>query len=279
MRSRTASPSIRRTTALDCADGGTNDVLAEILGIEQASPLRPVVPSPWHYKLVVFVPRDAVEKVAGAIFEAGAGWIGNYSQCSFRADGTGTFLGHEGTNPAIGKPGQLERTPETRIETIVHSSKLSAVVSALKTSHPYEEPAFDLIQLAALPDTRGIGRLGAIKPIARTELIERVRDALGVKSLLVAGPTSGQAKSAACCAGAGGSLAGEALRQKADVYLTGEMRHHDALKAADAGMTVICALHSNTERVTLPRYARQISDQTGIECLLSKADRDPFTIV
>lgn len=266
-------------TALDAAEGGTNDVLAEILGITKAAPLRAVTPSPWHYKLVVFVPRDAVDKVADAVFDAGAGWIGNYSQCSFRSDGTGTFLGQEGTNPTVGEPGKLERAPETRIETIVPSANLTAVVQALKESHPYEEPAFDLIQLATLPETRGMGRIGEIAPIAREKLISRIRDALGVSSLLIAGPTEGEAKLAACCAGAGGSLTGEALRQKADVYLTGEMRHHDALKAAAAGMTVICTLHSNSERVALPRYAQRIRETAGLEVVISRSDRDPFTML
>ena len=106
-------------TALDVADGGTNDVLAEILQIRDPLPLRAISPSAWHYKLITFVPRQQADQVADALFDAGAGWIGNYSRCSFRSDGTGTFLGQEGTNPTVGRPGELERASETRIETIV----------------------------------------------------------------------------------------------------------------------------------------------------------------
>ncbi len=265
-------------TALDVAPGGTNDVLAEILGITDPAPLREIAPAPWHYKLITFVPHEHVDRVAEALFEAGAGWIGNYSHCSFRNEGTGTFLGHEGTNPTVGRPGELERAPETRIETIVPARNLSAVVAALHRSHPYEEPAFDIIQLTRAPEGRGMGRIGAIEPIDRDALIEKIKRELGVDRLLVAGPTEGLARSAACCAGACGSMLNDALARKVDVMLTGEVRHHDALKAAAAGMTLICALHSNSERVTLTRYARKIAAASGIEVVVSRQDRDPFSI-
>lgn len=266
-------------TALDVAAGGTNDVLAEILGIREPLPLRGIAPAPWHYKLITFVPRDQVEEVANALFDAGAGWIGNYSRCSFMSEGTGTFLGGESTNPTVGRPGELERASETRIETIVPAKVLTAVINALRKSHPYEEPAFDIVQLITPPESKGMGKIGAIEPVSRAELIERVRTGLGVERLLVAGPTEGMAKSAGCCAGACGDLLKDALAQKVDVLLTGELRHHDALKAAAAGMTVICALHSNSERVTLKRYASRIAEMSGIEVLLSASDRDPFQIV
>ena len=266
-------------TALDVADGGTNDVLAEILGIKDPAPLRGISPSPWHYKLITFAPHQQADKVADALFDAGAGSIGNYSRCSFRSDGTGTFLGDEGTHPTVGRPGELERADETRIETIVPAGNLTAVVNALRQSHPYEEPAFDIVQLTTPPENRGMGKLGKIDAIDRAKLIDKVKAALGQEHLLVAGPTSGIANSAACCAGACGSMVNDAIAQKADVLLTGEMRHHDALKAAAAGMTVICALHSNSERITLPRYARRIAEASGIEVLVSRQDRDPFTIL
>lgn len=265
-------------TALDVAAGGTNDVLAEIAGISQPGPLRAIAPAPWHFKLVTFVPKEQADGVADAMFEAGAGWIGNYSHCSFRGEGTGTFLGHEGTNPTVGQTGKLEFAPEIRLETIVPAKALPEVVAALRKSHPYEEPAFDIIQLTTPPDGKGMGRLGNIAPIARRDLIDRIRQRLGVDRVLVAGPQDGEAKKVACLAGDGGSFVDDAIAQQADVYVTGELKHHDALKAASAGLTVICALHSNSERITLSRYARRIADASGIEVLVSDQDRDPFTI-
>ena len=99
-------------------------------------------------KLVVFVPREALDPVRDALFAAGAGRIGNYERCSWYTAGTGTFLGGEGTEPTIGKVGREERTPELRVETIVPGDRAEAVVAALLAAHPYEEVAYDLYQLA-----------------------------------------------------------------------------------------------------------------------------------
>src|SRR5690606_28325335 len=140
------------------------------------------------------------------------------------------------------------------------------------------EPAFDLVQLAAHPEGIGMGRIGKVRA-DRAELIERVKRELGLERVLVAGPTTGPAQVAACCAGACGQLLDDALRQRADFYLTGEMRHHDALKAAAAGMTVVCALHSNSERKVLQRLRDRLAHETALPVHVSKQDRDPFAIV
>lgn len=266
-------------TALDVATGGTNDVLAEILGIGSPQPLRSPALNPWHYKLITFVPQNAAQRVCDALFEAGAGWIGNYSHCTFRSEGTGTFLPHEGTSPAIGEVGKLEYVPEIRVETIVPAKSLGDVVNALRASHPYEEPAFDIVQLTTPPDGRGMGRIGSITPTPRSQLIQRIREGLGVPHLLVSGPTDGEVTRAACLAGDGGSFVDDAIARRADLLLTGEVKHHDALKAANAGLTVVCALHSNSERITMSRYAQRIRELSKLEVLVSSADRDPFTIL
>jgi hypothetical protein len=99
-------------------------------------------------KLVVFVPEEALDAVRSAVFEAGAGRIGNYERCSWYTGGTGTFLGGEGTDPAIGESGREERVPELRLETVYPVEREAEVVRALRDAHPYEEPAFDLYPLA-----------------------------------------------------------------------------------------------------------------------------------
>jgi len=267
-------------TALDVADGGTNDVLCDILGLEDRSPLRLAETKASQYKLVTFVPEEHLERVSRALFDAGAGRIGNYTACSFRSNGTGTFFGEEGTNPAVGQSGRLEQASEIRIETVVPIARVTQVVRDLKQSHPYEEPAFDLQQLAATPEGIGIGRIGSFaQPIERRELPDRLKQGLAIDHLLIAGSLEGKVSRAAVCAGACGDLLNDALAQKADVYVTGEMRHHDALRAAAAGMTVICTLHSNSERVALGRLReRLIQALPGLEFHLSKVDRDPFVI-
>ena len=100
-----------------------------------------------NYKLVVFVPREALDAVREAVFAAGAGRIGNYTRCSWYTEGTGTFFGGEGTSPAVGKAGREERASELRLETILPAERLEDVVAALRRAHPYEEPAFDVYPL------------------------------------------------------------------------------------------------------------------------------------
>jgi dinuclear metal center YbgI/SA1388 family protein len=269
-------------TALDVADGGTNDMLADTIGLPTSNrrPLRLTPTKASQYKLVTFVPQESLEKVSGALFAAGAGRIGNYSSCSFRSPGTGTFFGEDGTNPAVGQSGRLETAAEVRLETVVPINKIESVIRALRESHPYEEPAFDLNQVAAPPEAVGQGRIGAFDAtIALTEILGRLKRELQIESLLVAGSDNARVKTAAVCAGACGGFLDDALDQRADLFVTGELRHHDAIKANRAGMTVVCTLHSNSERVVLKRLKSRLEQRCpGLEFLLSQTDRDPFVV-
>ena len=269
-------------TALDVAEGGTNDMLADAIGLptEGRAPLRLAQTKASQYKLVTFVPEKDVERVSAALFAAGAGRIGKYSACSFRSPGTGTFFGEEGTNPAVGESGRLERADEIRVETVVPIKEIETVIRAMRSAHPYEEPAFDLQQLAAPPEGLGLGRIGTFeRPVERAALIDRVKRELELPHVLVSGPTDGTAQRAAVCAGACGDLLDDAIAQRADVYLTGEIRHHDALKALRAGMTVLCTLHSNSERAVLKRLKRRLEDSLpSLPVVLSRKDRDPFSV-
>jgi dinuclear metal center YbgI/SA1388 family protein len=267
-------------TALDVAPGGTNDVLADVLGLTDRHPLRLAETKSAHFKLVTFVPRQQLEKVSAAIFAAGAGRIGQYSSCSFRSEGTGTFFGEEGTNPTVGESGRLEEAAEVRLETVVPIQRVGQVIAALRGAHPYEEPAFDLNQLAAAPESIGQGRIGSFDPpVERAELCGRIKRGLGIDHLLIAGPTEGTVARAAVCAGSCGELLSDAIAAGADLYLTGEMRHHDALRAAAAGVTVVCTLHSNSERLALTHLQRRLEQALpAAKFLLSRTDRDPFVV-
>lgn len=267
-------------TALDSAPGGTNDMLADVLGLTDARPIKLAEARQTDCKLVTFVPESAVEAVAQAVFAAGAGGIGRYTQCSFRSTGTGTFLGDETTNPTVGEPGKLERAPEIRFETILGLNRLEQVVAALRKAHPYEEPAFDLVPMLAEPSGIGMGRIGNVGPISRQKLIERIRAELGVAHLLVAGPLDGDISKAAACPGSCGKLMNDAIQAGAQLYLTGEVRHHDALSAAARGVTVVCALHSNSERKILQILAEKVRQALpGASVTTSQRDCDPFTIL
>jgi len=267
-------------TALDAATGGVNDGLAEIVGIEDGKPIGDYVVNPAsdNYKLVVFVPVESVAEVSNAVFAAGAGAIGNYSHCGFSADGTGTFLPLEGAKPTIGKKGKLENVPEIRFETIVPAEKLDKVVTAMKKAHPYETPAFDIIKLYNNQNEFGLGRIGKLaQPLRIKQIINRIKKYTGAKAVGLIGNEKRLVKTAAVCAGSCGKIINLVVAAKADLYLTGELKHHQALAAQEAGLTCICLSHTVSERFILKKFAKQLQKQlNSVTIRVSKKDADPF---
>jgi len=267
-------------TALDAATGGVNDGLAEIVGIEDGKPIGDYVANPAgnNYKLVVFVPVESVAEVSNAVFAAGAGAIGNYSHCGFGAEGTGTFLPLEGAKPTIGKKRKLEKVLEIRFETIVPAEKLDAVVTAMKNAHPYERPAFDIIKLYNSQMKFGLGRIGRLaKPLRIEEIIDRIKKFTGAKAIGLIGKEKRLVKTAAVCAGSCGKIVNVVIAAKADLYLTGELSHHQALAAQEAGLSCICLSHSVSERFILKKFAKQLQKQlNSVTIRISRKDADPF---
>jgi len=267
-------------TALDAVKGGVNDGLAEIVGIEDGKPIGDYVVNPAgdNYKLVVFVPVESVAEVSNAVFAAGAGAMGNYSHCGFSADGTGTFLPLEGAKPAIGKKGKLEKVPEIRFETIVPAEKLDKVAAAMKKAHPYETPAFDIIKLYNSQNKFGLGRIGKLaKPLRIEQIIRKIKKHTGAKAVGLIGNEKRLVKTAAVCAGSCGKIINSVIAAKADLYLTGELKHHQALAAQEAGLTCICLSHTVSERFILKKFAKQLQKQlNSVTIRVSKKDTDPF---
>ncbi len=268
-------------TALDAAVGGVNDGLAEIIGIADAKPIGDYVDyaGPDNYKLIVFVPVEAAGQVSEAVFAAGAGWIGNYSRCSFQAQGTGTFLPLEGAKPAIGKKGRLEKVPEIRFETIVPAEKLESVIAAMKKTHPYETPAYDVFKLHNSKNKFGLGRIGKLaQPLSVEQIIRRIKRRTGAKAVGIVGDAKRLVKTAAVCAGYCGKIINSVIAAKVDLYLTGELRHHQALAAQQADLTCICLSHTVSERFMLRKLAKQLQEQIKqVTIKISKKDVDPFT--
>ena len=289
-------------TALDAAAGGVNDWLCESVlpGLMHAvsreggkgeiaaggsvQAIRSIAPAQSRrpYKLVTFIPLDHLDVVRQALCEAGAGQIGDYSECTFSIEGEGTFRGGESTNPTVGQRGRLERAVERRMETVVPANRLASVVAALMKAHPYEEPAFDLIRLELPPEQggEGVGQGRVVtldEPMDVDDLVMRIKRHLGVERLDVAVPDSpGGVRRIGFCAGAGGSLLEEA--GEVDAFFTGEMRHHDVLDAVQRGVTVVLAGHTQTERPYLPIYRDRIeaAGGTGVQWVISEADRPPM---
>jgi dinuclear metal center YbgI/SA1388 family protein len=266
-------------TALDLAAGGTCDALAESLELQLSSPLRPHTGPAREVKLVTFVPELDVGRVSEALFAAGAGRIGNYSACSFRTSGTGTFFGEEGASPVVGQAGRLELAPEVRLETVVPRAAIAAVVRALRESHPYEEPAFDLLTLDVSPSPEvGMGRIGTLAagPLDEQAFVAHVKDKLSQRAVLTAG-ASPRISRVAVGPGSCGELFRDALARGAHAYVTGELGHHHALEAARAGLFVVLLRHSESERPGLARLAASLAERTGLTVTVSARCRDPLS--
>ncbi|MBN1943739.1 MAG: Nif3-like dinuclear metal center hexameric protein [Phycisphaerae bacterium] len=270
-------------TALDAAEGGTNDVLADVLDLHDRKPLDPARRTD-RCKVVVFLPAEDLSSVAGAAFAAGAGVIGEYRGCSFIGHGVGTFYGSEHSNPAVGQAGRHEAAEEVRLEMIAPTGRVEDIRRAVRGVHSYEEPAIDVYPLLDAPAGLGLGRVGRLaKPASLETLIRRVKRALGVSRVLLAGDGKNAKRRigvAAVAAGSAGSIWKSAAAAGATLYLTGEMRHHDALAAAEAGMSVVCVGHSHSERITLGRLAEALTARRPkLRVALAQSDRDPFEIL
>ncbi len=265
-------------TALDAADGGTNDVLASLCGATRTEPLEYVdKPGANECKLVVFVPKEYADKVAVSLFAAGAGGIGDYDCCSFRARGMGTFFGRESTNPAVGKKGRLESVPEIRLETIVPTKRLPEVVAVLRATHPYEEPAFDIYPLKP-PPVRGIGRTGTLdRPTTLASLARKLRSATHAANVQLVGEPRQKVERVIVVAGAAGSLPFRIPLSPSDAIITGEIRHHDALAIRRVGCSAVALGHWASERPVLTPLAERLSTIIPTPDLrLSRTDTNPF---
>lgn len=263
-------------TAFDNCQGGVNDILCRRLGVGNAEPLRPR-DGPRGYKLAVYVPDSDLGKVSDALFETGAGVIGKYEQCGFRVAGKGTFFGTDETNPAVGQKGRREEVDEWRLEVVVPEAKLTAAVLAMRKAHSYEEPAFDIYQLKA-GLSGGEGRVGELAgPTTLGELANRAKAELNATAVQVVGDLSRSVRRVAVACGAAGEFLSDSIRSKADVFVTGEMRFHDALAARTAGVGVILPGHYATERPAVEELAAKLAaDWPGVTTWASRRERDPL---
>ncbi|MGO2426476.1 MAG: Nif3-like dinuclear metal center hexameric protein [Corynebacterium flavescens] len=272
-------------TNADKARPGVNDRLAELIGISAGRPVVPVDPQILD-KWGVQVPPEAVEQLKNALFEVGAGQLSNYSHCSFDIAGTGQFLPQEGARPVVGGVGKLQRGPETRIEFVAPSTLRATLTAVLKEAHPYEVPAFDLVEMAAsdtmLDQGLGLGRVGEL-PEAMTlgEFTQQVADALPetVWGVRAAGDPQRLVKKVAVCSGSGDSLLSAAARLGVDVYLTSDLRHHPVDEHLRAGgPAVIDTAHWASEFPWTAQARDILKRETGVETEIINIRTDPWTI-
>ncbi|HEX3147170.1 MAG TPA: Nif3-like dinuclear metal center hexameric protein [Gemmataceae bacterium] len=263
-------------TAFDNTIGGINDSLARRLGLVDVVPLRRHNEAS-RCKVVVFVPESDLTKVSDAMFAAGAGVIGQYEQCSFRIPGTGTFFGTANTNPTVGTKGRREEVSELRLEVVCPTAKLPAVVAALRSAHSYEEPAFDVYPMQPTPGPSGEGRIGTL-PAAQSlhELGTTIKRELSAGAVQIVGDAHRMVQRIAIACGAAGEFLDDAVKARADVFLTGEMRFHDYLNAESQGIALVLPGHYATERPAVEELAIKLQTEFADATVwASRTEADP----
>lgn len=271
-------------TNMDIAPNGLNDYVARQLNIQNIEVLD-ITKKTLYYKLVAFIPSGYEEKIAEAIGIAGAGHIGNYSHCTFRTEGTGTFKPLEGANPFIGKPGQPETVEEVRLETIVPEEKLKEIIKILIESHPYEEVAYDIYPLANEGPDKGIGRFGNLhRPKVLSELAAEIKEQMDVEYIKVAGDLGAVIEKVAIINGSGADLIQAALYKGCQCVITGDVKYHDAQDAVSQAMNIIDMGHYDSEKIFshfIAQYLKEEINKKGldIDIIESSININPFKTI
>ncbi len=268
-------------TSLDVAKDGVNDWIVAGIGKGDVRAIQPFdnLPPDEERKLVTYCPEDKIEELRLALSSVGCGRIGEYEQCSFTTKGTGTFIGNEGTHPTHGEAEVLQKVEECRFEMVVSKKALSLAIQALRQFHPYEEPALEVHALEKRPRREiGVGRRVHLdKEVQLDALARKLKKYLGIGYVRVA-PAAGKddrvkVQTIGLCAGAGGSVCDLAIDDGCEVFVTGEMTHHQVVAATARGCTVMLTGHTNSERGYLPKLKDKLTSllpQTTIR--VSKAD-------
>lgn len=267
-------------TNMDIADRGLNQILAEKLGLRDTRVLS-VTDSEKLYKIAVFVPEGYEDDVRKALGDAEAGWIGNYSHCTFQTKGIGTFKPLEGAEPFIGRVDEIEKVDEYRIETVVSQRNLSNAINKMIEAHPYEEVAYDVYPMELNGKLSGLGRIGELEnPMAYEEFIYSLKDILSIDTLRVAGVKKDKITRVGLCTGSGADFMVDAARAGADVYITGDVKYHEAQMAEDLDIILIDAGHYATEIIFMDGVKDYLDKElSNIEVIKSKVNRDSFRLV
>ena len=236
-------------TNIDSVWGGVNSRISEKIGLKNPQILSPA--AGMLRKLVVFVPKDHATKVRDAVFEAGAGHIGEYDQCSFNLEGEGSFRGSEDSDPFVGKRGTIHFEKEIRVETIFPGFMENRIIESMIRAHPYEEVAYDIYPLHNRWDRAGMGMVGDMESdIDAALFLKKLKDIFSVKTIRHTKFPRKKIRRVALCGGSGGSLISAARKSGADIFLSGDFRYHDFFEAG-AGMMIADIGHFESEQFTM----------------------------
>jgi dinuclear metal center YbgI/SA1388 family protein len=252
-------------TNLDFTKDGVSFELASVLGLKNIRFLKELRAG--QSKIVVFVPSDAVDRVSDAIFSNGGGKIGEYTGCSYRTEGVGTFRGSAQSNPAAGEKEKFETVKEVRLEAVADTWNTGRIISEMKKAHPYEEPAYDIYPVSSSNKNYGIGAVGEIESeLNMDQFLEYTASKLNTKNLRYSGEKK-SIKKVAVCGGSGSEYIKDAVKQGADAFITADLKYHAFQEAADY-ILLIDAGHYETEIFALDAVERYLHKSfSGLEII------------
>ncbi len=265
-------------TNLDNYRFGVNYEIGQRIGLKNIKTLRPVSNS--LLKLQVMVPQENAEILKNALFQAGAGSIGEYDECSFELQGIGNFKPNKSAQPHIGEAGKRETVKEVKLEMVLENHKKSAVLKALFASHPYEEVAYDLIRLENNDKFTGAGMIGTLdKPEDAMEFLKRIKEIFACGIIKYTSLPDTSISKVAYCGGAGSFLIKEAKNQKADIFITGDLKYHEYFDAENE--IVICDIgHYESEQFTTNLLADKLKEKfTNFAVHLTGLNTNPINYV
>ena len=262
-------------TNLDNVHNGVNAKIAEKLGLINCKILAPQ--KGLLKRLITYAPKDKAEDIRKALFSAGAGTIGNYAECSFNSEGTGTFRAGEGADPYVGEPGKQHHENETKIETIYPAYMESQILKALIKAHPYEEVAYDLISLSNLHNRVGAGMIGElpseIDEMSFLKLLQQVMKADGIRYTAL---RDKKVKKVAVCGGSGSFLLQNAIQKQADIFVTSDFKYHQFFDAEN-DIVIADIGHYETEQFTMDLFYDLLKEKFNTFAVhLSKINTNPI---
>jgi dinuclear metal center YbgI/SA1388 family protein len=257
-------------TNADSVLTGVNAKISEKLGLLHSKILSPKTES--LLKLETYVPNTHAEKIRQHLFEAGAGWVGNYSHASFNVSGMGTYWGQAGSNPSIGSAGRLEKVEETKIEVLLPIWKKNEVLQTLFDVHPYEEVAYYLQNIDNVHQGVGMGMVGNLPTSVSWESwISQLKQTFEVPMIKHTSPVS-LVQKIAVCGGSGSFLLPDAIRSGADVFVTADFKYHEFFEA-DGKITIVDIGHYESEQFTSEIFCDLIRKKFPIFAVLKSTVR------
>ena len=261
-------------TNMDKCMGGVNFRIAQKLGLKNIRVLAPE--ENYLYKVVTYVPQASAEVVRQTMWAAGAGTIGAYDCCSYTSEGCGTFRASEGCNPFVGVIDKLHTEPELRIEVIAPKDKIGRVVTSIHSAHPYEEPAIDVVPLANEYNQMGLGCVGDLEnEITENTMLQYIKEKLGVQYIRHTKTSDKLVSRVALCGGAGAEFISLAMREKAGIYITADVKYHDFFNTEN--QIVIADIgHFESEQCIKEVFYEQISKKfINFAILMAECDKSP----